>query len=371
MVEFGGNLWYNDRYKNRVRCWSQRTLATLISRKRKEHYYMSALYNELVDLSSGGKQIDWQHYKKSTIIISQSMLRSGLRKRAMALKYCGTDLTFAETVSDRLKLVQANFCRDRLCPMCTWRRSLKLFGQTRKLMQAITAAEQLRYIFLTLTVRNCDATNLASTIDDLISGFSRLMRRKDVKSKTLGAVRQLEVTFNSNPHSSAFKTFHPHLHVIFAVRQSYFTSGKSDLRMITQLQWRKMWAECMDLDYDPQVDVRTIYGKPEQAVAEIAKYPVKINSLVKMSQDDLQDFAVYNMAVSLVSKRLIEYYGIFRQYRKLLRLEDIETSSNLVNTDNQDDDDELTGVIRRYQWRIGCYIEVDDFAPWTAIQFDD
>lgn len=331
---------------------------------------MPKVYSELEDLSSRGKKINWATYKKQSLVIADCLQNHhDTRRRGYNIKYCGTDLTFSETVSNRIKLVQANFCKDRLCPMCTWRRSLKLFGQTRQLMGLITAKEQLRYIFLTLTVRNCAAEDLRQTIDDLIKGFARLMRRKEVKDKTVGAVRQLEVTFNANSYSNAYMTFHPHLHVIFAVRQSYFTSRKSDLYMIGQRQWRKMWAECMSLDYDPQVDVRTIYGKPEQAVAEVSKYPVKMSTLVGIKRDDDRDFAVYNMAVGLVSKRLIEYYGIFRQYRQLLRLEDIE-SGNLVDTDNLNDDDELTGVIRRYQWRIGCYIEVDEFAPRQEIEFE-
>lgn len=322
---------------------------------------MPIIYDELKDLSSSGKEIEWNKYKKAALMISKCMMKHvDIKKRGVRIKYCGTHLTFGETVGERLKLLEADFCRDRLCPMCTWRRSQKLFGQTKQLMAAITAKEQLRYIFLTLTVKNCVADDLSRTIDELIKGFQRLMRRKDVKAKTLGAVRQLEVTFNANPYSKSFRTFHPHLHIIFAVKSSYFTSGKQELKMIKQKQWREMWAECMSLDYDPQVDVRSIYGSPEQAVAEISKYPVKMQSILKIKQEDIMDFAVYNMAVGLVSKRLIEYYGIFREYRRLLKLEDVE-SGDLVNTDNQDDGDELTGVIRRYQWRIGCYVEVPEF----------
>lgn len=330
---------------------------------------MPELYNGLKDLSSTGKEIDWNGYKRSSLLISGCLMHhEDTYKRGVRMKYCGTHLTFGETVNDRLKLLEADFCRDRLCPMCTWRRSQKLFGQTRQLMAAITAKEQLRYIFLTLTVKNCVADDLSRTIDELIKGFQRLMRRKEVKAKTLGAVRQLEVTFNANPFSKAFRTYHPHLHIIFAVRESYFSSLRADYKMISQKQWREMWAECMSLDYDPQVDVRSIYGSPEQAVAEISKYPVKMQSILKIKQEDLMDFAVYNMAVGLISKRLIEYYGVFREYRRLLKLEDVE-SGDLVHTDNDDDGDELTGVIRRYQWRIGCYVEVPAFAG--DVIFDD
>ena len=130
------------------------------------------LSHKLRDFSSAGKEIDWVKYKKNSLAISASMLRCGLRKRANNIKYCGTHLTFMETMSGRLKLFEADFCKDRLCPMCTWRRSLKLFGQTSKLMQHICAKEKVRYVFLTLTVKNCAGENLSETIDELIDGLT-------------------------------------------------------------------------------------------------------------------------------------------------------------------------------------------------------
>lgn len=321
------------------------------------------LDKRLEDLSKNGKEINWARYKKHSLIISNSMYRTDLIKRANVIKYCGTHLTFGETMSGALKLVEADFCRDRLCPMCTWRRSLKLFGQTSKLMNYMKDNINVRYVFLTLTVKNCKGDELSSTIDALVKGFLKLMRRKEVKEKTLGACRQIEVTFNSNPMSDSYMTFHPHLHIIFAVAPSYYTSHH---RMIQHKDWRSMWAECMDMDYQPQVNVQAVADhdqqQQEKAVAELSKYPIKMDTLLNIDPDqqELQDFAVYNMAVGLVSKRLIEYYGIFRKYRRDLKLEDIE-KGDLVNSEISDDNDELTGVIRKYQWRIGLYIEVDNF----------
>ena len=48
---------------------------------------------------------------------------------------CGNYLEFRQGIksdgvlSDSVELHRANFCRDRLCPMCQWRRSRKMYAE--------------------------------------------------------------------------------------------------------------------------------------------------------------------------------------------------------------------------------------------------
>ena len=55
-----------------------------------------------------------------------------LYRRADRVSQCGSYLDFGVLPDGTKKLVKANFCRDRLCPMCNWRRSLKLFRKCPK-----------------------------------------------------------------------------------------------------------------------------------------------------------------------------------------------------------------------------------------------
>lgn len=319
------------------------------------------VYHILDDKSSTGKSIEWSKYKVNTGYIAQSMKRSKLFKRAWALEHCGQHLVFEERLDESLKLVEADFCRDRLCPMCTWRRSLKLFGQTQKLMNYITGkVEGVRYIFLTFTIRNVTSSELSESISSLVNGFSLLLHRKEVRKSILGACRHIEVTFNSNLHSKSYKTFHPHLHVVFAVPSAYFFKGSG--MYIPKDRWCQMWKECVKADYDPLIDVQAVDScEQEKAVAELCKYPVKMDGLLKIkSNQSVFDFGVLNMAQSLVNRRLIEYYGIFRKYRRELKLEDLD-KGDLISTDIDEDKSLLSGVIHRYQWRSGLYVEVQEF----------
>lgn len=49
--------------------------------------------------------------------------------------------------------------------MCAWRRSLKIFGQVSKVMDHVEKNYNYRYIFLTLTVKNCYGEDLKDTLD--------------------------------------------------------------------------------------------------------------------------------------------------------------------------------------------------------------
>ena len=89
-------------------------------------------------------------------------------------------------------------------------------------------------------------------------------------------MKAIEVTYNSDED-----TYHPHLHCIFALKASYFTRG-----YIKQADWQKIWGECCKLDYEPLVNIKTIKGGTAKAVAEVAKYPVKMDELVNYSNKE-------------------------------------------------------------------------------------
>ena len=84
-----------------------------------------------------------------------------LKKRSDHMQRCCNYLVFGDVVNQvtgevTRKLQAAEFCRDRLCPMCSWRKSLVTFSQLSDIMLRIDATtDGLVPIFLTLTMRNC------------------------------------------------------------------------------------------------------------------------------------------------------------------------------------------------------------------------
>ena len=313
----------------------------------------------LIDLNNEGKVTDWQGKKLKTIELAESYRRLGYDNKYYRVKDCGTFLEFRRYQDQSLKLNQANFCKVRLCPMCSWRRSLKIYGQVSKIMNEIVKNEDLEFIFLTLTTRNCEGQDLSDTIDNIFNAFNKMTKRVKFKKSIKGYFRALEVTHNLNIMSDWFDTYHPHLHCILVVNKSYFK--KPDI-YITQEEWTSIWKDVLKVDYTPIVDVRRFKdsnGKGiEKSIAETAKYTVKSDDYIIREDmtneiiETLTDDAVYILDKALAHRRLTAFGGILKEYHKKLNLDDME-DGDLVNTDNEELREDLEYIIESYHWNVG------------------
>lgn len=193
-------------------------------------------------------------------------------KYAQRIDACAGRLGFA-WLTDKgtgelsLKLRKAEFCRVRHCPICQWRRSLlwkfRFYQALPKIMNEHKAG---RFIFVTLTVRNCDLGDLRATLKHMHEAWRNLVRRGEVKGVLLGFLRTTEVTRGKDG------TAHPHYHVLVHVKSSYFKGT----HYLKQDRWRELWSECLGVDYLPQVNVQAIkQGNEAEAAQEVLKYAVK------------------------------------------------------------------------------------------------
>ena len=325
-------------------------------------------YQPLID-NSNGKVTDWQGKKLRTIELAESYRRLGeeFKSKQYRVRECGTFLEFKKFTDNSMKLNRANFCKVRLCPMCSWRRSLKIYGQVSKIMDEVVKNEDLEFIFLTLTTRNCEGQDLSNTIDNIFNAFNKMTKRVKYKKAIKGYFRALEVTHNLNIMSDWFDTYHPHLHIILVVSKNYFK--KPDL-YINQEEWSNLWKQSLKVDYTPIVDVRRFKDRNgkgiEKSIAETAKYTVKSDDYIIHDDltneviEHLTDDAVFILDKALAHRRLTAFGGILKEYHKKLNLDDAEYG-DLVNTDNEELREDLEYIIERYSWNIGYkqYLRVD------------
>jgi plasmid rolling circle replication initiator protein Rep len=302
---------------------------------------------KLVDKNKSGKEIDWEGKKLKNLELAESYKRLGLKK-AYRVEECGTLLSFKIIDEDLKKLFKANFCKDRLCPMCIWRRSMKIFGQVSKVMDRALEDKEYRFLFLTLTVKNCIGEELSSEIDRMFNSLKLLFKRKEVKGIVIGYFRGLEVTYNEE-----YDTYHPHFHIILMVNKSYFK--KSD-KYLTQKDWTNLWKDCLKVDYTPIVNVKAFKTASKEqtrkSICEVAKYTVKDNDYlfedIKMTDNTV---AILNNA--LKGRRLIAFGKEFRKIHKELNLDDAE-KGDLINTDVDDTiRPEIEEIIENYKWNFG------------------
>ena len=290
-----------------------------------------------LDKNENGKDKDWRGRKVLSLKLADIFENLGYKKSLVErVQTCGDVLRFIRREDGSLKLYQAYFCKNKFCPMCNWRRSMKYSYQTSRIVdEAIKQESKGRFLFLTLTVKNTEGEALNSTISQLTKSFDRLFRRAKVKKNLLGYLRSVEVTHNEDDNS-----YHPHIHVLMMVRPSFFQSKKD---YITQKEWSDMWSQSLKVDYVPMVDIRTVKEKGKGmrgAILETAKYPtkpIKLDIENKQVVDDL-----YN---GLYRKRQLGFGGLFKTIKKQLALDDVETGDLVHTSDNAESISKGTEII--------------------------
>lgn len=325
----------------------------------------------LRDTSSTGRNRPWRRQKVSSRAVAASMYRlwnrhprkwDFFKKRADRMHRCSDYLVFGDVVDPETgevtrKLQAAEFCRDRLCPMCQWRKSLVTFSQVSQIMDYIDAHHPGEFVpvFLTLTMRNVAADELGAGITAILKAWSRMMagryKRKPWRV-VAGWFRALEVTYNKETDE-----WHPHIHAVLLVPADYFTDPE---KYIDHDGWVAEWRWALRADYDPSVDVRTIKGDRAHAVAEVSKYAVKPGDWLDATDNDGTDRRVYLLATELKGRRLTAFGGLMLQVRKDLEQEDAETADLVHTGEDATMRGELVAALDRYEWQVGVtnYVHV-------------
>lgn len=215
-------------------------------------------------------------------------------------------------------IVGARFCKQRLCPICNYRRSTMLWHKVKEVTNHI----ENEYVFITLTVRNCTAENLKNEIDHILESFHRITCRRTWKKNFLGYIRGLEITYNAEEN-----TYHPHLHILAVTSDDYFKSEYVDIH--TLRQW---WTESAQLDYYVQVNIKKVKDK-DSAIAEVVKYAVKVADLLENKIDENRLKATQTIASCVNGRRLMSTGGIITKLAKDLKI-DFDEEDDLYDTKN-------------------------------------
>lgn len=277
------------------------------------------------------------------------LLASEFERYASRMASCGGLLRFGwstlkETGETRLRLRSAEFCRVRHCPICQWRRSLMWQARFYQALPRIVADyPDSRWMFLTLTVRNCVITDLGETLSQMNTAFQRLKVRKEFRS-VQGWIRTTEVTRGRDGSA------HPHFHTLMMVPPGML-SGKG---YVTHAEWVALWRDVMRVNYDPNVDVRAVKARKAKdgeslacataelvrgAVAETLKYSTKPSDMVADPEWFLE------LTRQTHKRRFVATGGALKDVLKLEQ----ETDQDMVIADDisEGDDD---GTRLAFEW---------------------
>lgn len=316
---------------------------------------------ELHDVDTGGKERPWRQHKADARKLADlyelarefdaSAITAG---RLSDLRQCADTLLFARDAQGKKQLAGGNFCHVRFCPMCNWRRSLKLAIQMGQAAALINSERKVRYIFVTLTCRNVPPVRLSGQIDALNKAWGRIFKTRQglkspaaarLRSQVLGYMRALEITYNKEAGN-----YHPHLHALLAVKPTYFMGGKGG-GYIKQSSWVTLWQEALGVSYAPSVNVQAVKrDQQHKAIAEVSKYPVKTYDFDKLTKRRAaRVLAVMTHATR--SRRLLTFGGIIREARQRLK-QDIE--GDLIHVGDEAQPVFLPVCRVVYRWRDGA-----------------
>lgn len=172
-----------------------------------------------------------------------------------------------------------NSCQLRFCPVCSWRKALK---SSAILYTNLSKMENVNFLFLTLTVKNCDIYDLKDTLKLMSQAIARMSKTSQWIKNIRGYIRAVEITVADDGR------MHPHFHVLLQVSPSY---GKNKGYYISQEEFTTLWQNSLKIDYKPIVDVRLIRPKNDtknsllSSVAETVKYTLKSSDLLKLDEN--------------------------------------------------------------------------------------
>lgn len=149
--------------------------------------------------------------------------------------------------------------------------------------QAEVKAVRYRILFVTLTVPNCGASDLAALHVQLSAARRRLLHDyRPLRKWVRGYVSTEEVTYNSTAG-----TYHPHLHMLLAVPEDYFKDGKPAVQTSELAEW---WAKATEAKPNESriVDMRAMHKNSVKDVMELTKYVTKTAELIEYGDEVMQ-----------------------------------------------------------------------------------
>lgn len=287
----------------------------------------------------------WTEHKKQSKRVAEKMKEIGKKERADRMANCADFIEYEHCPEcDTYHIKKTYLCRDRFCPVCTWRLSLKRYSNMRAITDTLQVGyPDLKYSLITLTVKNCKASELNSHLKKMNNAWHNVVRRRPIKKELAGWAKSIEVTYNEKE-----KTVHPHFHVIFAwynpaseeVINAWIESAKKEgLEANAKAQNAQNLREKEDKG-------QTMAG----AICETFKYAIKSKDLDDMPLNEFR-----NLVDSLGGKRLISFGGIIKELAAEMKLEmeTAEDSDEVIEVCHKCGNSNIEKML--YKWSFAKY----------------
>lgn len=253
----------------------------------------------------------WTEKKQLAFAIAKKLAAAGYEGRAERMKECSDIIEYSYCRDcGGYHVHRANLCRDRFCPVCSWRLSLQRFGEMRRVLIALAQGyPEADFSLVTLTVKNCHVQDLDKTMKRMSAAWNQVNNRVIMKRDVKGWARSVELTYNAES-----REVHPHFHILV------MWEGKEhgdDLR--------RAWIDCArqkKLTAEIQCQNAKLIGADGDdtelvgAILETYKYNIKGSTL-----DAMPLFEFRAVADQWAHKRLLAFGGKIAEYVKVCEAE--------------------------------------------------
>lgn len=193
------------------------------------------------------------------------------------------------------------FCKHRHCPICQWRKSLRYCSAFHRLMDENQELLHGKWIYLTLTVRNCHVSDLQITLQRMNDAFRRMTNRDFWNRNVLGGIRFTEINdCRIDPEAA-----HPHFHCLLLVRPSMFAG----VNYITEEQWSIEWQQALQVPYAPHVKAQRFLSEDNELKEDILK--AVTYSMKPRSSSPVRTWFL-TMSKETKWRRQVEPFGVIR-----------------------------------------------------------
>lgn len=284
----------------------------------------------------------WTDTKKESISTAETLMRATLppnraatspdsasaywKMRAGRMEECASRIIYNYCVEcGSMHIARTNLCRDRLCPVCSWRLALQRSGEMMSTLTHIAAdGRKLNAAMITLTIKNVPAEGLSDALSAILDAWARLRKRKPWLTWVDGYARSIEITKGK-------RGYHPHMHIFILWKDGY-------KKHISQRELCDLWRAALRADYTPVCDIRSAYDggtavgpcadewhRVMSAAIEATKYA--LSGKVTHGISDPNELAALALAVR--GRRLLAYGGIIAEARAALCFQDDDVASDV------------------------------------------
>lgn len=296
----------------------------------------------------------WQSKKIQSLRVAEKLNAIGEYRRSERMKQCGDilDYTYCPDCG-QYHIKKANLCRDRFCPVCSWRLSLQRYGQMKNLMYNIMTAypEITDWSLVTLTVKNCYLDDLHDTMQKMSRAWNLAITQRKVRPNLFGWARSVEITFNEDT-----RQFHPHYHIIIGwwseMSQKLINkwlSACNKYGLIVSIKAQNAEQITSITQHNGQTIENTEINEDfTKAVLETFKYSVKGSDIDKLNVAEFR-----TVLKQYGNKRLIAYGGKIKEYARLqeTEMETVQDEDNDIRICRNCGNIDIERII--YKWSFG------------------